>query len=75
MFTKDAFVNLIITWIACLVSVGIGGCLGEKEGIRDTTEAIHQEAKEAGVGEFFLDDNEDKQFRWVTNDREEEARD
>ena len=65
---KDPILDFGITWILCMLSLWGGHWMGYTEAIVDTREVIELEAKEAGVGEFYLDTNEEKQFRWITND-------
>lgn len=56
----DALVEILVTAVCAFILGAIlcGGCC-----IR----AIHEEAVEAGVAEFYIDAGHDKAFRWKTN--------
>lgn len=44
------------------IALGISACIGL--GSSCTTHMIYSEAKRAGVGEYYIDGDDQKQWRW-----------
>lgn len=55
-----------------LFGAAFGLLIGFMGGNDFKTSAIHREAVEAGAGEYYLDADHQRQFRWVTQEREGE---
>ncbi len=52
-------------WIGVIVVFALGWFLGFLTGGNGATNYEYNQAIEAGAGEYYLDENHERQFRWV----------
>ena len=52
--------------MGCCISIYVRVLLGVVLGVKDGREQIKDCTVEAGVAEYYLDEDHDKQWRWIT---------
>jgi len=61
----DDIFDLILILIIAIISAAGFGYIGFSIGSVEQIEAIRSQAIDVGAAEYYLDENHEKQFRWI----------
>jgi len=71
MIDGDTIIETVVVVLLCIISAWLGHATTKQQVTDQVTDEIRQQAIDSGVGEYFLDDQNHKQFRFITVENEE----